>query len=80
MLIDLIQRVFLRERPYLLSITRSANNPLENLSDANFYVFADEIHLNALDLTSSVPMVMILELLLYEYLAKVRAEKEPEKE
>jgi len=71
MLIDVIQRIFLRERPYLLSITRADNNPLESLSDTNFYVFADEIRLNSMDLTSSIPMAMILELLIYEYLAQM---------
>ncbi|MDR0511876.1 MAG: MurR/RpiR family transcriptional regulator [Treponema sp.] len=69
-LIDIIQRVFLRERPYLLSITRADNNRLESLSDTNFYIFSDEIHLNNMDLTSSVAMLMILELLIYEFITK----------
>jgi len=79
MLIDVVQRIFLRERPYLLSITRADNNPLESLSDTNFYVFADEIRLNSMDLTSSLPMAMILELLIYEYLAKLKMQEESQK-
>ena len=75
-LIDVIQRIFLRGRPYLLSITRADNNPLESLSDTNFYVFADEIHLNGMDLTSSVPMLMILELLIYEYIAWEKSQED----
>lgn len=68
-LVDFIQRVFLTEQPYLLSITRADNNPLESLSDSNFYVFADEIHVRGMSLTSSVTMLMIVELLVYEYMA-----------
>jgi len=69
-LIDFIQRVFLKERPYLLSITRADNNPLESLSDANFYVFADQIRVPGMDLTSNVPMLMIIEMLVYEYMSR----------
>jgi len=68
-MIDFIKKVFLTARPHLLSITRADNNPLENLSDTNFYVFADEIHVPGMDLTSSVTMLMIVELLIYEYIA-----------
>ncbi|MCL2559477.1 MAG: MurR/RpiR family transcriptional regulator [Turicibacter sp.] len=68
-LIDFIQRVFLAEQPYLLSITRADNNLLEGLSNSNFYVFADEINVRGMSLTSSVTMMMIVELLVYEYLA-----------
>ena len=72
MLLDVINRIFLRDRPYLLSITRADNNPLESLSDVNFYVFADEIRLHGMDLTSSIPMLMILELLIYRYIAETK--------
>jgi len=67
-LVDFIQRVFLTEQPYLLSITRADNNPLQNLSNTNFYVFADEIHVPGMNLTSNVTMLMIIELLIYKYL------------
>ena len=69
-LLDFIERVFLQVKPYLLSITRAENNVLQSLSDANFYVFSDEILMNGLDLTSSVPMLMVLERLLYAYLSE----------
>ena len=75
-LIDVIQRIFLREHPYLLSITRADNNPLESLSDANFYVFADKIRIHGMDLTSSVPMLMILELLIYKYITRLETPEE----
>jgi len=69
-MIDFIERVFLKERPFLMSITRADNNILENLSDTNFYIFADEIRLNDMDLTSCVPMIMILELLVYTFISR----------
>lgn len=75
-LIDFIERVFLKEHPYLLSITRADNNPLEGLSDTNFYVFADKIRVPGMDLTSSVNMLMILELLIYEYIALSKNQKQ----
>jgi len=69
-LLDFVERVFLKQKPYLLSITRAENNPLENLSDTNFYVFADEIKTGAMDLTSGVAMLMLVELLAYEFMNK----------
>ena len=71
-LIDFIERVYLTEHPYLLSVTRADNNPLESLSDTNFYVFADEINVPGMNLTSSVSMLMIVELLIYEYISDYR--------
>lgn len=70
LLLDFIRRVFLTEKPCLISITRAENNPLESLSDSNFYVFADELNTPIMNLTSNVNMLMIMELLAYEYLAK----------
>lgn len=71
-MIDFIERVFLTKRPFLISITRADNNLLESLSDTNFYVFADEIRVPGMDLTSSVSMLMIMELLMYEFIATNR--------
>jgi RpiR family glv operon transcriptional regulator len=67
-MIGFIEQVFLRERPFLLSITRADNNTLESLSDVNFYVFTEEIVINGMDLTSGVAMLMILERLVYAFL------------
>ena len=69
MMIELIERVFLKKRPHLLSITCSENNPLESLSDTNFYVFADEILVSDMNLTSNVTMLLLLELIIYRYIA-----------
>jgi RpiR family glv operon transcriptional regulator len=73
-IIDFISRVFLTKHPYLLSVTRADNNRLENLSDTNFYIFADEIRVVGMDLTSSVAMLMIVELLIYNYIEKSNTE------
>lgn len=68
-LINIIKKVYVSQKPFLLSITRADNNVLEGLSDVNFYVFAEEIHINGMNLTSTVPMLTVLELLVYEYIA-----------
>jgi len=68
-MIDFIHRVFLTERPFLVSVTRADNNLLESLSDTNFYVFVDEVQVPGMDLTSGVAMLMIMELLMYEYIS-----------
>ena len=75
-MIRFIEKVFLRERPFLMSITRADNNILESLSDTNFYIFAEEIRLNEMDLTSCIPMLAILELLVYAFIQQGAAEGE----
>jgi len=70
-LIDFLQHVFLTEKPHLLSITGAQNNPLESLSDSHFYVFSDTVLLGGLDLTSSISMLMVMELLIYEYVGNI---------
>jgi RpiR family glv operon transcriptional regulator len=67
-LITMVEHICHNKRPFLLSITRADNNTIQNMSDANFYVFADEIHMNGINLTSQVAMLMILELLVYRAL------------
>jgi len=68
-IMDTIERVFVNKKPFLISITRAENNVLESISDVNFYVFAEEIRINGMDLTSNVPILTVIELLVYEYLA-----------
>jgi len=72
-MIDFIERVFLKEKPYLLSITRAENNPLESLSDANFYAFADEIQIGDMDLTSNIALLLVAEMIIYEYIATMKS-------
>jgi len=65
-----IERVYLRKKPYLISVTRSENNTLESLSDINFYIFADVVKLNNMDITSSISIMMILEFIVYSYIQR----------
>jgi RpiR family glv operon transcriptional regulator len=67
-LIKTVERLYLEAHPFLLSITHADNNTIQNMSDVNFYIFADEITINGIDLTSHLAMLMILELLVYESL------------
>ncbi|MDR1088434.1 MAG: MurR/RpiR family transcriptional regulator [Coriobacteriales bacterium] len=67
-LIETVERLLYDKRPFLLSITRADNNTIQNMSDVNFYMFADEIELNGINLTSQLAMLMVLELLVYESL------------
>jgi len=75
-MLSFIEKVFLSEHPFLMSVTRADNNPLESLSDTNFYVFADEIHISGMDLTSGVTMLMIVELMVHEYIARSKTQSE----
>ena len=65
-----IEEIFTIATPTIISITRADNNVIQNMSDLNFYVFADEIHFNNQDITSRCGMIAILETLLYPRMAK----------
>ncbi len=65
-----IEKIFHKHNPLLVSLTRADNNILQNMSNINFYIFADEILVNGLDLTSKVSMIMIIELIIYDILTK----------
>jgi RpiR family glv operon transcriptional regulator len=67
-LINTVEHLLQDVRPFFLSLTRADNNTVQNMSDVNFYVFADELQLNGINLTSHVSMLMILELLVYRSL------------
>ena len=69
-LLDFIKRTFINEKPFLISITGPKNNVLESLSDVNFYVFAEEIVIGGMDVTSCVPMMAVIELLVYEIMGR----------
>lgn len=61
-----IERIFAISTPTIISFTRSDNNVIQNLSDLNFYVFADEIDYEGNDITSRIGMIAIMEILLYK--------------
>lgn len=52
----------------LVSITGANNNTIQNMSDENLYLFTDELKINQVDMTSHVSLIIIMELLLYQYL------------
>ncbi|MDR0626307.1 MAG: MurR/RpiR family transcriptional regulator [Bifidobacteriaceae bacterium] len=66
--IETMERLLAEKAPSILSVTRADNNSVQSMSDINFYVFADEVSLNGINLTSQVGMLMILELLVYQTL------------
>lgn len=63
-----VNRIFSVATPTIISITRADNNIIQNMSDLNFYVFADEIKYGDIDITSHCGMFAILEVLLYNKL------------
>lgn len=65
-----IERIFAISTPSIISITRSDNNAIQNMSDLNFYVFADEIEYEGEDITSRIGMIAIMETLMYRYIAR----------
>lgn len=68
-----IERIFCVATPTIISITRADNNVIQNMSDLNFYVFADELNYDNMDVTSRCGMIAILEVLLYKRMAKAKA-------
>lgn len=65
-----IEQIFTIATPTIVSITRADNNSIQNMSDLNFYVFADEINYNDIDLTSRCGMIAIMETLLYRRMTR----------
>lgn len=67
--IQKIERIFAIGTPTIVSLTRADNNTIQNMSDLNFYVFADEIDCQGADITSRCGMIAIMETLLYKRLS-----------
>lgn len=61
-----LEKVFAIATPTIVSFTRADNNAIQNMSDLNFYVFADEINYEGNDITSRIGMIAIMETLLYK--------------
>lgn len=68
--INEIEKIFAVATPTIISFTRADNNAVQNMSDLNFYVFADEINYEGIDCTSRIGMIAIMETLLYKRLTK----------
>lgn len=65
-----IEKIFAIATPTIISFTKSDNNAIQNMSDLNFYVFADVINYEGIDVTSRVGMIAIMETLLYKHITK----------
>ena len=65
-----LERIFAIATPTIISFTRADNNAIQNMSDLNFYVFADEIDYEGIDVTSRIGMIAIMETLLYKRIIK----------
>ena len=65
-----LERIFAIATPTIISFTRADNNAIQNMSDLNFYVFADEIDYEGTDVTSRIGMIAIMETLLYKRIIK----------
>lgn len=63
-----MERIFAIATPTIVSFTRADNNAIQNMSDLNFYVFADEIDCKGIDVTSRCGMLAIMETLMYKRL------------
>ena len=74
-----IERVLAISTPGIISITRSDNNVIQNMSDLNFYIFADEIEYEGEDITSRIGMIAIIETLMYRQIASGGVTMLPEK-
>jgi RpiR family glv operon transcriptional regulator len=72
-LVHQIEEIFAVATPTIVSFTRADNNTIQNMSDLNFYFFADEISYDEVDVTSHVGMIAILEILLYKRITKEKS-------
>lgn len=69
-IISQVERIFAIATPAIISFTRADNNMIQNMSDLNFYVFADEIDYEGMDITSRCGMIAIMETLMYKRITK----------
>ncbi|MEG2187466.1 MAG: MurR/RpiR family transcriptional regulator [Clostridia bacterium] len=69
--INLVESARLRCKPVIATVTQSANNLLQSMSDIDFYVFTDHVKYKNLDLSARISMIAIAEMLVYSLIAKV---------
>ncbi|WP_066648491.1 MurR/RpiR family transcriptional regulator [Christensenella timonensis] len=61
-----IEQIVTVATPTIISITRADNNIIQNMSDLNFYIFADDVSYDDLDITSRCGMIAVIETLMYK--------------
>lgn len=69
-IVSYLEQILSVSTPTIVSVTRSDNNIIQNLSDLNFYIFADEIDFLGNDVTSRCGMIAVLEILLYKHITR----------
>ena len=67
-----LEEIFAIATPTIISITRADNNVIQNMSDLNFYMFADEVQYLDQDVTSRCGMIAIFESLMYMRIARTQ--------
>lgn len=68
--IDTLERIISKNKPFIVSITAPNNNTIQSLSDLNFYVFTNTIQFSGSNITSRIPMLAIVEILVYSWIVK----------
>lgn len=67
--LEQLNRIFANATPTIISFTRADNNEIQNMSDLNFYTFADELVVDGQDITSRCAMLAVFEVLMYQTIA-----------
>lgn len=67
--VDFIEKARLQCKPVVTTLTQSANNVIQSLSDIDFYVFVDHIKYKNADLTARISMFATTELLAYSLIS-----------
>lgn len=67
--IQLIEKARMRCKLKIASLTQSANNLIQSMSDIDFYVFAEQVLYKDADLTARVSMIATIELLVYSLIS-----------
>jgi RpiR family transcriptional regulator, glv operon transcriptional regulator len=70
-LIKDIELLNIKSKATVVSITSANNNPVQNMSHINLYVFADNIQVNGIDMTSRISMISLIELIAYRYMEEI---------
>lgn len=64
-IVKCMEQIFAISTPKIISFTRADNNVIQNMSDLNFYTFADQMTYDDNDITSRCGMIAIFEILMY---------------
>lgn len=64
-IINTLQEMKIKREINIVSITKAGNNILQNMSNINFYMFADTAIYNGINFTSRISMIGIIETLFY---------------